>query len=336
VLWFCFRVLTGNSSKQVKIILKNVQNLLGGSKPENIRPVIRHINGKWQRLGAPQKTILQDGRTSASWLIDPARKHFDFALCYPYGTEDLNNLIKETRGYWKQDTIGLSQKDRPLIRLSNLYGDLKRSKKGLYLIARQHSGEMSGSWVLDGFLREIAALKVHDLIVWTVPLSNIDGVAKGDYGKDNFPYDLNRAWGKPPMRHETLVLQNDTHRWNDRCKPVLGMDFHSPGACEKDGTYFFLINQNKYPAEYKKAKKWTDQIAKNIGPEYISKEYSRSATYKSRWETPNFVQFCKDDFNLTCLSMETPYSISRDKVLTQDDYRLIGKRIADCIVKNIA
>ena len=41
----------------------------------------------------------------------------------------------------------------------------------------------------------------------------LDDVLSGAYGKDPFPHDLNRAWGDPPMRHETLVMRHDIRRW---------------------------------------------------------------------------------------------------------------------------
>jgi len=317
-------------------LMKNVQNILGGGTPENIRPVVSHGGGNWVRLGAPEVKILPDGRTTASWLVTPTKKEFDFAFCYPYGRNEVDNLINDSNGYWKADVIGLSHKDRPLIRLSNSSGNLKRTSRGLYLIARQHSGEMSGSWVLDGFLREVARLKIKDLVIWAVPLSNIDGVTDGDYGKDNFPYDLNRAWGSPAMRHEVLVLQRDLQRWNKRCTPLLAIDFHSPGGCEADGAYFFNSDPKKYPKEHKLDKKWADRMAKEMGPEYTSKNHSRFIDYRSRWETPTFHHYCNLTCKSACLSMETPYGISNGHVLTQDDYRLIGKRMVRAVVKAIS
>lgn len=133
----------------------------------------------------------------------------------------------------------MSQNGNPLIRISNNYGKINGKKLGFYFIARQHSGETPGSWVLDGLLKYLAKMNCRDILVWEIPLSNIDGVLQGDYGNDNFPYDLNRAWRDPPMRHETLVFQRDiNNRWKSRCKPTLILDFHAPGGTETDGAYF--------------------------------------------------------------------------------------------------
>jgi hypothetical protein len=233
-LWFCFRLIqvapTTGFNRKIRLVLKHSFNMLGGGNSLNMRPVIRRVETDWERLDAPLVEKLPDGRNLVAWVIDAPEPFVDVAYCYPYGRSDVDTLLSETDGYWRADTIGVSQEGRPLIRLSNSYGEVDSNRPGLYLLARQHSGETSGSWVLDGFLRHTASLGDSAPLIWSVPLANIDGVERGDYGKDNFPYDLNRAWGTPPMRHEVLVFQRDMQRWKERCRPVLGIDFHAPGA----------------------------------------------------------------------------------------------------------
>ncbi|MCS7180854.1 MAG: hypothetical protein NZ891_05840 [bacterium] len=165
-----------------------------------------------------------------------------------------------------------------------------------------------------------------------VPLSNIDGIENGFYGKDNFPYDLNRAWGNPPMRHETLVIQRDIMRWKDRCKPFLAIDFHAPGACERDGTYFYIISIEKNKRMHEVEKNIVEKIIRQIGEKYISKNYVKSINYKSRWETPHFADFIRDNLKIPSFSIETPYSLCRELLMKKDDYRKIGEKIAMGII----
>jgi hypothetical protein len=229
-LWFCFRLVAQPktvscaaggqegaplaSNAKVRLTLQNPDNMLGGHQPQFMRPVVRYDGGEhWQRLGQAQVQELPDGRLYISWLVDAPQRTLDVAYCYPYGRAEVEALVRDTGGYWQVDTIGVSQEARPLLRLSNDYGDGRTAsagegkRPGFYVTARQHSGETPGSWVLDGFLRHIASLGEHAPLVWAVPLAHMDGVENGDYGKDGFPYDLNRAWGRPPMRHEVLVYQ---------------------------------------------------------------------------------------------------------------------------------
>lgn len=338
-LWFCFRLMDFSPSKdragKVKLVLKHVRNMLGGNAPANIRPVVKPHDGDWERIGPGTSEKSPDGRESASWLIDAPDPFCDVAFCYPYGRADVDLLVEESNGCWKKDVIGVSQAARPLIRLSNGYGEEKSDRPGLYLTARQHSGETPGSWVLDGFLRHVATMGDKAPLIWAVPLTNIDGVEQGDYGKDNFPFDLNRAWGSPPMRHETLVFQRDMRRWKERCKPVLGIDFHAPGGCEKDGIYAYLPKPDKFPEEHKEAAEWADAAAGALGPEFAAEDFGRVAEYKSRWETPHFTTFCCTE-GFTALAFETPYAEAGKTLLTREKYREAGKRMAEGVCAGFA
>ncbi len=159
-LWFCFRLtqFAPVAGQKVKLVLKHSYNMLGGSNPLNMRPVVQYAGMDWERLGAPAIENLPDGCNLAVWLIDAPEVSLDVAYCYPYGRPEISALLSETHGHWRADTIGVSQGSRPLTRLSNDYGILGGQRPGIYLLSRQHSGETPGSWTLDGFLRYIATL----------------------------------------------------------------------------------------------------------------------------------------------------------------------------------
>ena len=306
--------------------------MLGGGDAAAMRPVLRIADGDWERIGPGTDEPLPDGRRIVTWLIDTPDPHADIAYCYPYGSPEIEALVRETGGYWTADTIGVSQQGRALVRLSNGHGEPDGDRPGLYLIARQHSGETPGSWVLDGLLRRIVELGDAAPLVWAVPLSNTDGVEGGDYGKDNFPYDLNRAWGSPPMRHETLVIQRDIRRWRGRCRPTLGVDFHAPGACETGGVYCYLPNPDDYPEGHEMAIEWSDAVDTALGEQYARDPFGHVADYASRWETPGFTSFCASELSIPGLCMETPYALVGDLVLTRERYREIGRRTAEAVV----
>ena len=153
-LWFCFRVCQAHSGSsalgRVRLVLECSETMLGGGKPADFRPVFRSAGGDWERTGAPELIELPDGRRQAAWTLNVAKPSLDFAFAYPYGRDEVERLVKQTGRYWRVDTLGVSQGGRPLLRLSNDYGRAKGDRLGLYLMARQHSGEVSGSWVLDG------------------------------------------------------------------------------------------------------------------------------------------------------------------------------------------
>lgn len=334
-LWFCFQVCRPGTSRaplgKLLLILECPETMLGGSAPGKFRPVFRATGGDWHRADAPELLGLPDGRRQAAWTLDVWKPTLDFAFSFPYGRENIERLLQETKGYWRLDTIGVSQGGRPLWRLSNDYGQPKGQRPGLYLMARQHSGEVSGSWVLDGVLRRFAELGDAAPLVWAVPLANIDGVEQGDYGKDNFPYDLNRAWGRPPMRHETLVFQLDMRRWKARCRAVGCFDFHAPGAGESEGVYAYVSESP--PDVAMQARHMAERLGKGLGAEFAASNFVRVARYPSRWETPRFGTFCHEELKLPAVTFEVPYALVRDTVMTRQNYQEAGRRIADAIVE---
>jgi len=326
-LWFRFRVC-GGAPNGIRLVLRHARTMLGADRPEALRPVVRSDGRDWCRLQPGTGEQFPDGRTDISWMVGAFYSDLDVAFCYPYGRDEVEALRRETGACWRADVIGVSQGGRPMVRLSNSYGAADAHRPGLFIVARQHSGETPGSWVLDGFLRAIAELEDRAPLVWAVPLANIDGVEGGDYGKDNFPYDLNRAWGRPPMRHETLVIGTDVAVWKTRCRPVLVLDLHAPGACEREGMYAYVLRPDAWPELHGQALTWAERLKASLGPAYAAENFVRTADYPSRWMSPTFVEFAAKEHGICGLSIETPYALIGERELSREDYREAGARIA--------
>jgi hypothetical protein len=186
--------------------------------------------------------------------------------------------------------------------------------------------------VLDGFLRHWAQARKGGYVIWAVPLAHIDGVVGGHYGKDGFPYDLNRAWGVPPMRHETLVIRHDLARWKARCRPILALDLHAPGACEREGVYAYTGKDPAGPTAAEETK-WCNVIQHELQAEFAAPNFKRVAGYRSRWETPGFSTCLREEMGIPALSIETPYSHAGANLLTPKSYREIGRRLALAIMR---
>ena len=340
-MWFCFRIVRQGGSAlpaTIRLILKNSTNMLGGGSrdPSTMRPVVRDSRHDWRRLDAPRVQLLPDGRRLLSWNVKAGGKYLEVAWCYPYGPVEVDALVAQSKKRWRKDTIGVSQGSRPIIRLANEYGREGSRRPGLYLIARQHSGETPGSWVLEGFLQRIAQAGRAAPLVWAVPLSNIDGVMGGDYGKDNFPCDLNRAWpwNTPAMRHETRVIGDDIRRWSRRCRPALAIDFHAPGACEADGIYAFLHNPEQFVVQHRQSREWMAAMASSLGT-LAKKDPFLVIRYKSRWETPSFASCIAGEIGVPALCVETPYAFCRRKLMTRGDYIRAGGKMAQAVMNRL-
>lgn len=329
-LWFCFRLARqpGAEVRPLRLVLQHAETMLGCNRPEGMRPVVRTPNVDWVRQPAPEVRELPDGRSEWCWSVTTSEPWLDVALCYPYGRDEIAAL-RSRCGIWRQDTIGVSHASRPIERLANDYGEEGGDRPGIYCVARQHSGEVSGSWALDGFLDRMAELGDAAPLIWAAPLSNIDGVEQGDYGKDNYPYDLNRAW-EPLMRHETLVISRDILRWRQRCRPIAVLDWHSPAGTASDGIFVFGPDPDRVPELAAAAEPWLEVLADSLGP-VAAEQFSRVVTYRSRWETMTLGRWVRERLELQSLTFEVSYAMSQDGVLTREDYRQAGRRLADAM-----
>ena len=339
-LWFCFALVhqDGKDKKggirpgRVRLTLKYCDTLRGGIDPSKMRPVYRPEGQNWFRMNGGSLEARPDGHYSAVWTIPYPESRTEVAFCFPYGGEQLDTLLAKCKGYWKRDDIGVTQAGYPVRRLANDYGQEGGRHPGLYLVARQHAGETPGSWVLDGMLDRLSRAKKSPFITWSVPLADGDGVALGVFGKDQFPIDLNRAWGIPPRRHETLVIQRDMALWRARCKPALVLDLHSPGACDQSGVFSFAPSPDNASPIEKESIAWA-HVLQNQLRDLAATDFCRVADYPMRWSSPHAAQYVRDTLGVPALALEIPYAVCNGTLMTQKQYREVGHRLADAILR---
>ena len=328
-LWFYFGMenIEVNEYPVTRLILKNINTMLGSNKG-NFLPVYRYSGGSWQRLPEARKLLRDDGYISLYWDVESPESLLEIAFCYPYGEKELNALLKDTGNYWQQNEIGVSAAGRPYYRLSNNFGSATERPFGFYLIARQHAMETSGAWVLDGILRHLAELDAA-IPVWVIPFANLDGIIEGDYGKDPFPRDINRAWGpNAMMRHETKTISCDLDEWRQRVgKHSIICDLHSPGA-DEENLYVFMskdIQQEEPLYQYLRELNLALQ-------DYAADPFIKHSDYKpySAWgKYWNLSEYANQTLEMPVFSMEISYYKAGGRVLEIDGYRNIGKIIAD-------
>lgn len=340
-LWFYFRV-DWECRDTFKLILTNAEICLGGRNDKGwsrVHPVVRHLSGSeprtedWQRCNGGTVQKLPDGRFKVSWDVQSLTGSFEFAFCYPYTCRELEETLNACKGYWRCDSIGVTSKGREMMRLSNSYGSEEQNCLGVYIIARQHSGETPGSWVLDGLLRSAAEnLSPDELVIWAVPFANLDGVIEGDYGKDPHPIDVNRSWFSPmPMRHEVATIQADIERFAKRCRIIATIDLHAPGAVEADGAYFQQLHPSRSASEA--AKRFVELMKGHLPKDLMSENTYRVAQYPSRWmrgnEMGEFSRWVWERFAVIATAFETPYSRSRETVLQIEHYKQLGSSLLE-------
>lgn len=240
-LWFDLRLskLTG---EKVRLRLVNSEQCLGNAKEwSRNQPVVRFSGEPWQRL-APAESTWTDGHVLETWFDIPLRgEELEFAFCYPYPTAQLLQTAKECPAF-RKEIIGYSSQGRPIYRFSSDMGAPDRP--GVYVLGRQHCGEVSGAWVIDGMMRYLSGPEGEwarrAITWWFVPIADPDGVEQGFYGKDQCYHDLNRAWHPSfPARAELVSISHDLRFFHKEKGGCLLFDMHGPGHEERD-SYFVV------------------------------------------------------------------------------------------------
>lgn len=336
-LWFRFRLRRLEAGATAPwLLLRHSHSLLGGGDGAALQPVVSCDHGPWTRLPRGRPLRQTDGRCDALWPLPAAAACLELAFCFPYGQEELDRLIAASG--LRMQAVGASEGGRPLLRVDNGPGSEGSTRPGLFLIARQHSGETPGSWVLDGLLARLAALGEAAPLTWAIPFGDPDGVHAGCYGKDRHPVDFNRAWpgeDSSPRRHEVMCWVQEFRRWRERCRPCLLLDLHAPGGGERSGVYAFTppAADGTVPAE---VSAWAERLRLGLGaPWAAASDFARIGRYPGRWPRQTHLTGSRWALlqGLPSLSLETSYQGQGDQAFTCEDYRGIGVRLADAVAE---
>lgn len=129
-----------------------------------------------------------------------------YAYYYPYSYEQHQNLLS-----WAQlsprchlQDLGQTLDSYPISLLT--IGEPAAAKLKLWIIARQHAGEVMGEWFIEGFLERlldasdpVARALLNDAVFYVVPNMNIDGSIRGHLRANAAGIDLNRSWVAPSL-----------------------------------------------------------------------------------------------------------------------------------------
>ena len=168
-------------------------------------PVTIAANGKSASITLPEGS----GTVSAQPLI--SYEGFTQEIARTYGGQRL--------------TLGQSLDNRPIEAIR--FGD-PSAKKLIVILGHQHPPEVTGSYALKPFVRELARQlqnsKQYQLLA--IPLLNPDGVARGHWRANRGGVDLNRDWGsftQPETRAVGAWLAKNAAKTT----PIAMLDFHS-------------------------------------------------------------------------------------------------------------
>jgi hypothetical protein len=155
-----------------------------------------------------------------------------FALAPMYTPGDFRAFMGTVDGTLVRETAlcrSAGGRDVPLLRI----GNSENPRFKVLVTARHHACETMGSFVLEGMLSAVLGKTEtgewlrENVEMLVVPMMDLEGVEKGDQGKNRPPRDHNRDYGEEPIYGETRALKALAVTWA-RKVPVVAMDLHCP------------------------------------------------------------------------------------------------------------
>lgn len=146
----------------------------------------------------------------------PLERFLDFATeaCLP-----LSTLVTSEGG-----------RDVPMVRLGT-------EGPTLLLTSRHHCCESTGTYLLEGFLREFTRNPPKGFRVLAIPFIDIDGAVNGDQGKNRRPHDHNRDYIEHPVWRSTAALMKMAPGEDIQYH----LDLHAPAHRGFEHDYVYLL-----------------------------------------------------------------------------------------------
>jgi predicted deacylase len=341
-MWWRFRV-RGAKGRRIWFHLTNVPEVLGGGGLDQAVPVLRERGREWRRLD-PKVCRKLGKRGPFEFVVDFAADEVELAWCYPYGPSDfarfLRSLPASPRRRLRVSRIGTTAEGRPLRMVT--VGGSKRSemKPAIWVTARNHAGEVAGSWGIEGLLRELSGsgaaakwLREH-CVVHAVPFVDLDSVVEGRYGKDHTPRDPNRDWSAGSIRPETRAVIAAIGASRSRELPSVFLDLHCPGAGEPR-SYPVLPNPTGLADWHKIAflAKCAERAAPRAFPVRVREWSTRTINWAS-WLSPGTSCNWARDAGMNALTFEMTYNRTvRGNFATLELYLGFGASLVEALAR---
>jgi len=156
-----------------------------------------------------------------------------------------------------------------------IVGEPEKSKKNIWIIARQHPGESMAEWYMHGLINRLldendpVSRKLTDMFTfYLVPNMNIDGSIHGNLRANAAGRNLNREWEKPDAEKSPEVFH--IRNMMDETGVDLFLDIHG----DEELPYNFVSTNEGNPGYSDKIKKLEELFIndwKKISPDFQDK-----------------------------------------------------------------
>lgn len=208
--WFNFR-LSGEIGEQyvLNIVNAGAASYLEGW--ENYQAVASYDREYWFRL----PTSYKDGKLTI--VAELECDTIQIAYFAPYSYERHQDLLAavQTHPLVSLEHLGvtLDKRDLTLVKIADGDSSSDKSKRNIWITARQHPGETMAEWLVEGLLYSLldsdnatAKLLLEKANVYIVPNMNPDGSVRGHLRTNAVGTNLNREWLNPSLEKSPEVF----------------------------------------------------------------------------------------------------------------------------------
>ena len=208
--WFNFR-LSGEIGEQYVLNIVNAGEASYLEGWENHQAVASYDREYWFRL----PTSYKDGKLTI--VAELECDTIQIAYFAPYSYERHQDLLAavQTHPLVSVEHLGetLDKRDLTLVKIADGDSSSDKSKRNIWITARQHPGETMAEWLVEGLLyslldsdNAIAKLLLEKANFYIVPNMNPDGSVRGHLRTNAVGTNLNREWLSPSLEKSPEVF----------------------------------------------------------------------------------------------------------------------------------
>lgn len=306
--WFYFR-LSGAEGQACKMTIENAAGAAFKGGWEDYNACASYDRKTWFRV--PTK------HENDQLVISHTPEHNSVFYAYfaPYSMERHADLIAQSQldDRVSASVIGqtLDGQDMDLLTI----GSPDPAKKKIWVIARQHPGEIMAEWWMEGFLERLlgderTAKQLFDQCVfYVIPNMNPDGSKRGHLRTNASGANLNREWGAATMERSPEVLLV-MHKMEES-----GVDFCLDVHGDEALPYNFIAGAEGVPSFTDEAQKWLSDFKANYvksSPDFQIK-HGYALTAKGKANLTMCTNYVAETFGCLSMTLEMPFKDNADR-----------------------
>jgi hypothetical protein len=313
-MWFYFRMDDAGPGP-FDFILNNLHECLEYTHWNDVRPVMRVASKSWQRARDEDITVDFD-KGEFRFCFDIPDQPVEIAYSYPYPPKMLNGLVDYLSRFPGIEISypGTSHGGRPIPYIIIHCINDNPAPEFIWAHSREHAGEVSGGYALDGFLRAFASSSLREKYsLHCIPIIDLDAVVEGRYGKLALPVDHHMCWTPDTPRPEIALAMKLMRESAYGSKFPLLINFHSPSP--ENDCYLVPFNPTLLDSALRKEAERLAGCVKQRFPDDFPLSVDEQ-TYQrvSRWWDDNTEQrpegYVLNAFGANSLTLEVAYHAS--------------------------